>query len=1013
MRRQFVLIVLAFFLKAGCDGKKVQAPLEEEVFGHSVHPQGVGFRLPDRECRVRVRGVYGLCAVWDAPGWGWNCENNVDNVNNQNNANNQLPADPDDTERVLQEADLIRVSGDVLYALSARRGLVVMDISDPSHLSIVGVHPLFGTPFEMHVRPPHAFVQYSAFWNYIHDVQTGAGHFRLTSRILILDVSDPADIRELGTFDLPGEISDSRLSGDILYVVSGQGSSCDGCHMPNGLSVVSLNVADPEQPFEVSRLSVTWDSAEAFARRAVHFSSQRLYVGGVPDDQDHSFIQVVDISDPNGQLVEGTRFRVDGQITNRWQMDEHDGILRVVGQSLEWEHPPVVNTFRIHSSSNLEQLDRLELDMPRPEQLRSVRFEGSTAYIITAVPDIQNELWIDDPLFIVDCSDPQNLIQQGHHIMPGWVYFLEPRGDRLITLGLDNDAGIVLTLSLFDVSDPWNPREMVRNLFGSWSNEMAEDQSRIHKAMQVLDDRGLILVPYGDRTGPAVFGAVGVFRFERDSITPVATLRTAGLARRAFFRNDDMIVVGSEQVSSFDMEKPEDPQPLSHMDLAHRVSVSTVIDSNHVAMLAEDPWNESVRLEIHSLSDPFFQTPLATVDLAPFQVVSDSLKSFFWRQGQERAQLFSENGLLHVLLPSGNGSHTENIRLVSFDVSHPEEPIHLYSRFLLGQLEGRLPRRGPAVTVEAGQNMLFLNGRIIYAVRDQFRIVVVDVRDPSNAPYNNLYIPDHLRRFSLAPGSLVQSEDRVYLSVFVPAEEADNEQTGDWVEHHLLEVVTPESGVPHLAYVYRIPGSLVAVTPARDHLVTVDYTRELVGILGEDQCLELSTYPVFDAVTGRCYRINHTLRVSGFDDPMGDILQEHTFTDRWLRNVAVTQTRLFFTSYNEPLYMGFPRNAPVGQLENRPQLHVISLTNNASWAVTAQTDLPHPYSFLAYAHGNQALVVADAPPMLVHLRNPHPGVFENASVFPMGGHVFDLDRMAGGVLVSLGERGAHFVPDLP
>src|SRR5690606_33223400 len=102
-----------------------------------------------------------------------------------------------------------------------------------------------------------------------------------------------------------------------------------------------------------------------------------------------------------------------------------------------------------------------------------------------------------DPLFTIDLSNPAQPQQMGELVMPGWVYHMEPRGDRILALGFDNtDPQGSLNVSLFDVSDMTQPTMIQRVAFGGDWAGLAEDQDRIHKAFTIIDQLGLIMVPY-------------------------------------------------------------------------------------------------------------------------------------------------------------------------------------------------------------------------------------------------------------------------------------------------------------------------------------------------------------------------------------------------------------------------------------------------------------------------------------------------------------------------------------
>ena len=62
----------------------------------------------------------------------------------------------------------------------------------------------------------------------------------------------------------------------------------------------------------------------------------------------------------------------------------------------------------------------------------------------------------------------------GELVMPGFVYHMEPRGDRLIGLGYDQgNADGALHVSLFDVADLANPKMIKRVNFGKGWAQLA------------------------------------------------------------------------------------------------------------------------------------------------------------------------------------------------------------------------------------------------------------------------------------------------------------------------------------------------------------------------------------------------------------------------------------------------------------------------------------------------------------------------------------------------------------
>ena len=325
----------------------------------------------------------------------------------------------------------------MLYALSTYMGLTVVDMGDPTNLRVVGRHRSAATPFEMYLDGEQLFVMYNGFYSYVHDEAAGATTWRSTARLQALDISDPSRIRLLGDYPITGEISDSRLVGDVLYLVTFENGWCWSCEEGRQTTrVASFDVADATTFEKVDELAFeNPDQDNTWGKRSIHVTTERMYVAGPTWSQgEGSVIQVVDISDPKGSLSLGAEIPTDGSIDNRWQMDEHAGVLRVVGQPGGWNsgQPPIVETFEMASTDVAAPLGRLEMVLPRPEELQSVRFDAERAYVITFERT--------DPLFTLDMSDPADPQQMGELEIPGWVYHMEPRGDRVYGLGFDRDS---------------------------------------------------------------------------------------------------------------------------------------------------------------------------------------------------------------------------------------------------------------------------------------------------------------------------------------------------------------------------------------------------------------------------------------------------------------------------------------------------------------------------------------------------------------------------------------------
>jgi hypothetical protein len=270
-----------------------------------------------------------------------------------------------------------------------------------------------------------------------------------------------------------------------------------------------------------------------------------------------------------------------------------------------------VQTFSVLSSQELVPLGSLALTLPAPESLRSVRFDGNRAYAITAQsfelydptpgsetepqpPPVDSCGYNCDPLIVIDLENPSQPAQLGSLEMPGWVFHMVPRGTQLLALGFEATYPLgPLSVSLFDVSDGMQPALVDRVTFGGEWTGLSEDQNRIHKAFSVVDELGLVLVPYGwwewesqivcnwsasprcsggggggwqscwDEGYWYQLGAVQLVDFASDGLTLRGAVGIWGWTLRALIHDGRLLAVANEGMASFDISDRDAPTYLS------------------------------------------------------------------------------------------------------------------------------------------------------------------------------------------------------------------------------------------------------------------------------------------------------------------------------------------------------------------------------------------------------------------------------------------------------------------
>jgi uncharacterized secreted protein with C-terminal beta-propeller domain len=320
-------------------------------------------------------------------------------------------------------------------------------------------------------------------------------------------------------------------SGDDTVTSSGPIVECDQVSHPaepSGIGMITVLTVDPKDPKPDNATSVQANGEIVYA------SAGSLYVAtnrwneeqpasvedgggdvavssadaGDVTTQIHKF----DISDSAGAVYKGSG-EVPGQLLNQFSMSEQDGRLRVATTrgSGEAGSDSLVTVLEEQNGA-LHQVGQLG-DLGPDERIYAVRFIGNLGYVVTFRQT--------DPLYVLDLSDPAHPRKTGELKIPGYSAYLHPAGDGLL-LGLGqnaDDQGRVLggQLSLFDVSDPANPRRLAQASLGQGNSEAEYD----HHAFLYWPATGLTVVPFQhfDQTDPNVLqvGATG-FAVSRDGI---------------------------------------------------------------------------------------------------------------------------------------------------------------------------------------------------------------------------------------------------------------------------------------------------------------------------------------------------------------------------------------------------------------------------------------------------------------------------------------------------------------
>jgi hypothetical protein len=345
-----------------------------------------------------------------------------------------------------------------------------VDLSDPENLAVLRTMHIDGNFLSARAIDGVARVVVSVYPSdlpFVYPSNANAEAFALEANKQVIENSTIDDW--LPNFTLvastDGELIDSGLLID-----------CGDVHRPaefagfETLAVTSISVDDG--------LATPEGSAVIAQGETVYASTESLYVATnvwVPDDvwgtdvarrleEDYSTaLHKFDISDgPAEYRASGS---VRGHLLNQFALDEYDGFLRVATtDGPPWGFDDGAESYVTvlqERDGALQQVGQVG-EMGKGERIFSVRFIGEAAYVVTFRQT--------DPFYVVDLSDAESPKVAGELKIAGYSGYLHPISEGRI-LGVGQDATEVgrttgAKATVFDVSDPTNPREL-----GTWTTE--------------------------------------------------------------------------------------------------------------------------------------------------------------------------------------------------------------------------------------------------------------------------------------------------------------------------------------------------------------------------------------------------------------------------------------------------------------------------------------------------------------------------------------------------------------
>jgi hypothetical protein len=217
--------------------------------------------------------------------------------------------------------------------------------------------------------------------------------------------------------------------------------------------------------------------------------------GSIPEPPSiRTQIHKFDISDSQNTTYKGSG-DVSGYLLNQFSLSENKGTLRVASTDEPTWWPGATSNTSSSSVTTLGQASEGLLatvgrvgGLGKGERIYAVRFIGDTGYVVTFRQT--------DPLYTVDVSDPAKPKVVGELKIDGYSAYLHPVTEDLI-IGVGQDATpegrrTGAQVSLFDVSDPANPKRLQQHSLGKYASTQAEYD---HHAFLYWPQTNLLVLP--------------------------------------------------------------------------------------------------------------------------------------------------------------------------------------------------------------------------------------------------------------------------------------------------------------------------------------------------------------------------------------------------------------------------------------------------------------------------------------------------------------------------------------
>jgi inhibitor of cysteine peptidase len=420
----------------------------------------------------------------------------------------------------VDEADMVKTDGRYIYIV-ADGSIIIVKAYPPETaeaLSRISLNRSVGEIFLYGDKLAVLLIEGAPHYAFTSKRLMAPRLFEASTVVKIFDISDRSHPSEERSIEVDGYYVDSRMIGEHIYLVTGMPA-----HLKAGevvlpkirsrdlavtipassiyyanytdysyvyTNILSMSISDPSKP-------LNHESFLVGAASCIYVSADHIYIA-VPRCQytgtrwfEETSIYKIGVDD--GKILYATDGVVPGRVLNQFSMDEFEGYLRIATTTGRyWGGVRPGNNVYILNSS-LGVVGRLEGLAPG-EEIYSARFMGSRGYLVTFKKV--------DPLFVLDLNEPKNPRILGRLKIPGYSNYLHPIDENHL-IGIGKEASEAeggefawyrgVKISLFDVSDLENPKELARYVVGDRGTD--SPVLRDHKALLFVRSMRVLVLP--------------------------------------------------------------------------------------------------------------------------------------------------------------------------------------------------------------------------------------------------------------------------------------------------------------------------------------------------------------------------------------------------------------------------------------------------------------------------------------------------------------------------------------